>query len=143
MSYPVRGVNRVREAVLAVLGALTALISTLLWLAFPAALQALGAGYVRVPSTSLILLFTGVSAIAGAVASLCKPTAFKPLVSMIPRLLGFMLVASAGTSITISTKGVSIFLDLSPIFYLLLFLFVLLPTLLEALETFNWWLEKS
>jgi hypothetical protein len=54
-----------------------------------------------------------------------------------------MLVASAGTSITISTKGVSIFLDLSPIFYLLLFLFVLLPTLLETLETFAWWLEKS
>ncbi|MEM3783186.1 MAG: hypothetical protein QXX32_06565, partial [Thermofilum sp.] len=89
------------------------------------------------------LFFTYVSAVTGAIASILKPTAFKPLVSMIPRILGFLLIASTGTNISIDVQGTSIYLDLSPIFYLLLFLFVLLPTLLEAILTFTWWLEKS
>lgn len=132
-----------REVLLALWGAVKTAVSMLLWLAFPIILQTIAPRYISMPSLSLVLFFTCVSAVTGAIASILKPTAFKPLVSMIPRILGFLLIASTGTNISIDVQGTSIYLDLSPIFYLLLFLFVLVPTLLEAIETFTWWLEKS
>ncbi|WP_288006692.1 hypothetical protein [Thermofilum sp.] len=130
-----------REVLLALWGAVKTAFSMLLWLAFPIILQTIAPRYISMPSLSLVLFFTGVSAVTGAIASILKPTAFKPLVSMIPRVLGFLLIASTGTNISIDVQGTSIYLDLSPIFYLLLFLFVLLPTLLEAISTLTWWLE--
>jgi len=130
------------EVLLAVWGAIKTVITVLFWLAFPIALRTLGLGYVPMPSISLVLFLTCIAAFFGAVASLARPTAFKPLVSMVPRLLGFILVASMGTSITINAMGIALFLDLSPVFYLLFFLFVLLPTIIEVLETHAWWLES-